>query len=125
VRAATSRQVLRYEGKPAFTQFSSSSGGWTSAGSADYLVAKKDPYDDDADNPYHDWSQPLKASEVSAAYPGIGKLRRIRVTSRDGNGQWRGRVESMTLVGSRGSERVSGDAFRLRFALRSTWFSFR
>ena len=32
--AATSKQVLRFDGSPAFTQFSASSGGWTSAGSA-------------------------------------------------------------------------------------------
>ena len=121
---ATSRQVLRSGGEPAFTQFSASSGGWTSAGSAPYLVAKKDPYDDWSGNTVHDWSVTLRASTISGAYPAIGKLRRIEVTSRDGNGEWRGRVGSMTLVGSDGRTTVSGDTFRYRFGLRSTWFSF-
>ena len=40
---ATARQILTYDGKPAFTQFSSSSGGWTSAGSVPYLAAKRRP----------------------------------------------------------------------------------
>ncbi len=123
--SATSKQVLRYDGSPAFTQFSSSSGGWTSAGSVPYLVAKKDPYDDWSGNSVHDWSVPLSASTISGAYPSIGRLREIHVTSRDGNGEWKGRVWSMTLVGSKGRTTVSGDTFRYRFGLRSTWFSFR
>ncbi|CAA9327836.1 MAG: SpoIID [uncultured Nocardioidaceae bacterium] len=123
--AATSRQVLRNDGAPAFTQFSASSGGWTSAGSAPYLVAKKDPYDNWSGNDVHNWSLSLSASAISRAYPAIGRLRTIRVTSRDGNGEWNGRVWSMRLIGSQGRETVSGDTFRYRFGLRSTWFSFR
>ena len=122
---ATSRQVLRHDGSPAFTQFSASSGGWTSAGSAPYLVAQKDPYDDWSGNGVHDWSVSLAASAISRAYPSIGRLRKIHVTSRDGNGEWNGRVWSMTLVGSKGRQTVSGDTFRFRFGLRSTWFTFR
>ena len=37
---ATAGKIQTYGGDPAFTQFSSSSGGWTSAGSVPYLVAK-------------------------------------------------------------------------------------
>ena len=122
--SATSRQVLRYDGAPAFTQFSASSGGWTSAGNAPYLVAQKDPYDDWSGNYLHDWSTSLSASAISRAYPSIGRLRTIRVTSRDGNGEWDGRVWSMRLIGSEGRVTVSGDTFRYRFALRSSWFSF-
>ena len=42
---ATRQQVLLASGKPAFTQFGASSGGWTSAGSVSYLPARQDPYD--------------------------------------------------------------------------------
>ena len=35
--AATAGKIQTYGGDPAFTQFSSSSGGWTSAGSVPYL----------------------------------------------------------------------------------------
>ena len=49
-------KVLNYGGKPAFTQFGSSSGGWLSAGSQPYLVAKADPYDGFSGNPMHTWT---------------------------------------------------------------------
>ena len=120
----TAGQVLTHDGEPAFTQFSASSGGWTAAGSQPYLPAQRDPYDDWSGNPVHDWSVRLRAGTVEDAYPALGRLRRIQVTSRDGNGQWRGRVETMVLHGSRGDVRVSGDEFRSRFGLRSTWFAF-
>ena len=54
---ATAGQVLNYGGKPAFTQFGSSSGGWTSAGSMPYLTAKSDPYDGFSGNPVHTWTK--------------------------------------------------------------------
>jgi SpoIID/LytB domain protein len=120
---ATSRQILTYGRKPAFTQFSSSSGGWTSAGSVPYLAARSDPYDDYAGNPVHAWSTTLKAGAVERAYPSLGTLQGIRVTRRDGNGEWGGRVWALVLHGSRKDVTVSGDAFRGRFGLRSSWFS--
>lgn len=122
--AATSRQILRYAGEPAFTQFSASSGGWTSAGGPAYLPAKKDPYDGWSGNAYHSWTTKLSVSSIRSAYPSLGRLRGIRVVTRDGNGEWRGRVRSMVLDGSQGNLTLSGDTFRYRFGLRSTWFSF-
>ncbi|CAN5162474.1 hypothetical protein BH18ACT9_BH18ACT9_09670 [soil metagenome] len=120
---ATARQILTYAGKAAFTQFSSSSGGWTSAGSVPYLVAKPDPYDDHDANPVHDWSMTVDAGRLERAYPAIGVLNRIRVVSRDGNGEWRGRVWSMVLDGSKADRTMSGDSFRWFFGLRSNWFT--
>ena len=121
---ATAKQILVHGGRPAFTEFSASSGGWTVAGDFEYLTAKADPYDDWSGNTVHDWSVSLPASKIAAAYPAIGKLESIRVTSRDGNGQWQGRVLAMSLVGSKSTVRISGDDFRWKFGLRSTWFSF-
>ena len=46
------------------------------------------------------------------------------VTQRDGHGDWYGRVERMTLDGSKNNVVVSGDTFRSRFGLRSSWFKF-
>ncbi len=120
---ATARQILTYGGKPAFTQFSSSSGGWTSAGSVPYLTAKADPYDDHDGNPVHDWTVSVDASRIEKAYPSIGTLRRIQVVRRDGNGDWRGRVWTLVLDGTKGDASVSGDSFRAKFGLRSSWFS--
>ena len=121
--AATARQILRYDGSPAFTQFSSSSGGWTSAGSVPYLTAKADPYDDFDGNPVHDWTTTLSAASIQRAYPAVGTLRRIHVVRRDGNGQWRGRVWTLVLDGTKSDVTASGDSFRSVFGLRSTWFS--
>ncbi len=121
---ATARQILTYGGNPAFTQFSASSGGWTSAGSVPYLAAKADPYDAYSGNPVHDWSLSLAASQVEKAYPAIGTLRRIHVTRRDGHGQWDGRVWTLVLDGTRSSVTVSGDSFRAAFGLRTSWFAF-
>jgi SpoIID/LytB domain protein len=121
--AATARRIVTYDGRPAFTQFSASSGGWTAAGGTPYLVAKPDVYDGLAANPVHSWSTRLSAARVQHAYPGIGRLQRLVVTRRDGHGQWGGRVVRIVLDGSRRNVAVSGDRFRSVFGLRSTWFT--
>ncbi len=121
--AATSRQVLTFDGAPAFTQFSSSSGGWTAAGSVPYLPAQADPYDAHEANPNNTWSVTLDVRRLERAYPALGELRRIRVTARDGNGEWSGRVMSLQLDGTRADRTLTGDSFRWAFGLRSTWFT--
>jgi stage II sporulation protein D len=120
---ATRRQVLTYGGRAAFTQFGSSSGGWTSAGSVPYLPAQADPYDGYSGNPVHDWTARVDAGRLERAYPRLGRLERVQVVSRDGNGDWRGRVWAMILDGSRDDVRISGDTFRSMFGLRSSWFT--
>jgi SpoIID/LytB domain protein len=120
---ATASQILTFDGKPAFTQFSSSSGGWTSAGSVPYLAARVDPYDDYEGNPVHAWSTELGAAKIERAYPAVGTLKGIEVTRRDGNGEWKGRVWTLVLDGTKNDVTVSGDAFRARFGLRSSWFT--
>lgn len=122
---ATRGQILTYGGRAAFTQFSASSGGWTSAGSMPYLVAKQDPYDDWAGNPVHDWRATFSDERIERAYPAIGNLRRIVVNRRNGHGEWGGRVLSLTFVGGKGRRTVSGDDVRWTFGLRSNWFTVR
>ena len=119
----TARQILTFQGRPAFTQFSSSSGGWTSAGSVPYLPAQADPYDSHDRNPVHEWETTVDARRLEKAYPAIGNLQRIRVVSRDGNGDWQGRIWDIELDGSKADRTMSGDAFRWMFGLRSTWFT--
>ncbi len=118
---ATRAQARLVDGEPAFTQFSSSSGGWTSAGSVDYLVAQEDPYDGHAGNPVHDWSVTLTDDRIESQWPAVGDLQQVEVVSRDGNGQWGGRVRSIRLKGTGGAVTLSGDAFRSGLGLRSTW----
>jgi SpoIID/LytB domain protein len=122
---ATRRLVLRHDGGPAFTQFGSSSGGWTVAGGFSYLPAQPDPYDGWSGNPNHGWSLPVTDRRFETAFPSLGNLRRIVVVSRDGNGQWGGRVVRLRLVGSRHTVTVSGDLMRSALGLKSTWVTFR
>ena len=120
---ATARQGLFWEGRPAFTQFSASSGGWTSAGSMPFLVAQEDPYDA-AVSPYRPWTTTLDDAAIEKRWPAIGDLSSIEVITRDGNGEWGGRVQQMALAGSTGRVTVTGDDFRVAFGLRSEWITF-
>jgi len=123
---ATAGQVrLDAEGKAAFTQFSSSNGGWTVAGSEPYLVAEQDPYDGWSGNTNTNWTLPLTAGNVEKNYPTIGTLTSIAVDTRDGNGEWGGRALEMTLTGTNGSVETTGEEFRLRVGLKSSWFTMR
>jgi SpoIID/LytB domain protein len=122
---ATAHRILLAGGNPAFTQFGSSSGGWTSKGSMRYLPAKRDPYDGWSGNPVHSWSVRVTDKRIQRHWPRIGNLNRIAVTMRDGHGAWGGRAESITLRGGRGKVTMSGDTFRYRLGLRSTWVTFR
>nr|WP_275426160.1 SpoIID/LytB domain-containing protein [Nocardioides gilvus] len=121
---ATSREILTYQGKPAFTQFSSSSGGWTAPGSMPYLVAKEDPYDDWPGNTVHSWKYETTAAKLEKVWPQLGDLERITVTKRNGHGDWGGRVLNLTLVGSKTKVRITGDEMRFALGLRSNWFRF-
>lgn len=121
--AATAGRVLTSAGHPAFAQFSSSSGGWTSAGGFSYLAARPDPYDGFAGNPVHTWTRTIDSRTVQRAYPHLGSLLRLRVTQRDGNGDWHGRVQTVVLDGSKSDVTISGEAFRSLYGLRSSWFT--
>lgn len=118
---ASKGQVLLYDGAPAFTQFSASNGGWTSAGSAPYLVAKQDPYDAWSGNPHTSWSTSVSDGTIEKAFPTIGNLTRIQFTKRTGDGQWGGRVVKVKLTGSAGTRTVSGEDLRFALGLRSEW----
>ena len=122
--AATAGQVRTYQGKPAFTQFSASNGGWLAAGSQPYLVAKSDPYDTRSVDPYTSWTVKVTAAKIQHTWPALGRLTSIAVTGRDGDGKWGGRITSLTLHGSRADKDLSGDAFRSALGLRSTYLSF-
>lgn len=121
--AATRKEVRTYEGEPAFTQFSSSNGGWTSAGSVPYLVAQEDPYDGWSGNPNHTWSRTISDATIEQAWPMIGNLQKVTFSGRDGHGEWGGRVALVELQGSSGTKTVSGSDFRSGLGLRSEWIN--
>jgi SpoIID/LytB domain protein len=104
---ATNGIALYYQGAPAFTQFSSSNGGEVSPGSRPYLIAEADPYDTTAVDPNHDWTAQISAASLQAAYPAVGTVQGLQVTSRDGAGDFGGRVLAVQVIGTGGSINVS------------------
>ena len=120
----TAGQVMMNGSSVAYTEYSSSSGGY-SAGAQFPAV----PDDGDAVcvsgacNPHHDWSVSIPVSSIQAAYPQIGTPSTITITARDGNGDLGGRVSQMTIAGSGGSVSVTGSAFAAALNLQSNWFT--
>lgn len=121
--AATAGQVLDYAGTPAVTQYSSSDGGWTAAGTVPYQVAQADPYDGWTGNGQHTWTATVTTAAIAAAWPAIGTPTSVDVLTRDGNGDWGGRVFTVQIAGATGSVTVSGAAFRSALNLKSDWFT--
>ena len=119
----TAQRYLTYKGEPAFTQFSASSGGWTSAGSRPYLVRRQDPYDGWSGNPVHNWTAKVNKSALQKRYRSIGTVRSLTVLTREGGGDWGGRILTARVNGSAGSQRVTGADLRSVWGLRSTWFT--
>jgi SpoIID/LytB domain protein len=125
---ATKGVVLTYGGKPILAEYSSSTGGYTAAGTVPYLAPVPDP--GDAVSPHHLWRATVTASEIETAWPQIGRLVNIRVTQRNGYGDWGGRVLQAVVEGTAGEVTVSGSTIRARWewparsnGLRSTWFN--
>jgi SpoIID/LytB domain protein len=123
---ATAGTVMTTNGTPIFAEFSSSTGGYSAPGTAPYLAAVPDPTD--TISPHHNWSARIRVSSIEARWPSIGRLLSVRVTKRNGFGEWRGRVTQMILTGTAGSATISGSAFRDAFTwpaspdgVRSTW----
>jgi stage II sporulation protein D len=97
--AATAGQIRTFSGTPIFAQFSASNGGWTVADTRfPYLVAKADPYDVPG-NPYGTWSATLSVTRLAECFPEAGTVNRLSILSRDGNGQWGGRIGTVRLYG--------------------------
>lgn len=125
--AATAGQILLYGGKPALTEFSSSSGGWTSSGGVPYLPAQQDIYDPEDNDPYYPWTPTVTVdtAKLEQKYPAIGTLISLQITTREGGGAiWGGRVETIKLDGTASDLEISGLAFRYLYGLHSTLFKF-
>ena len=119
---ATARQILTYDGAPAFTEFTASSGGWTTAGDAPYLTAMPDQWETAAD-PNQDWTVHFADTELEDAWSSVGDLTHVEIDGRDGNGDWGGRAGTVTLTGTGGTVTVSGARFAERLGLRSPWLT--
>lgn len=100
---ATAGVIRTYQGAAIFAQFSASNGGWATDGGQPYLAAHQDDWDGAVPSTVHSWTATVSAAELQARYPSVGRLLRMRVTQRDGNGEWGGRVKAVTLEGVDGS----------------------
>lgn len=95
---ATAGVVRTFEGKAIFAEFSSSNGGWSTQGCCSYLSPRADPWDAVA-SPHHYWTATLSVAQIERRWPSLGTFKRMRVTRRDGNGEWGGRVKEVVLEG--------------------------
>jgi SpoIID/LytB domain protein len=125
--AATAGEIRAYSGQVAFTQFSSSNGGWTVAGSKPYLLAKEDPFSAPGRTAPGDsvanWTNTVPAANFNAGCAPGGAATGIVVKARDGRGDYGGRVKDATLVCTNGGVAVTGTKLRQLGGLRSDYFS--
>jgi hypothetical protein len=123
----TAGQVMVINGTStvATTEYSSSSGGYSTGAQFPAVVDAGDAVCASASvcNPNHDWSVTLSTASIEAAYPSIGTYSSLVVTSRNGLGDFGGRVNQLTVTGTGGSVSVTGAAFAAALNLKSTWFS--
>jgi SpoIID/LytB domain protein len=119
------RRVGVVAGAIALTMFSASNGGWSAVNNHPLtpFAAEQDDGDGTTSNPYHSWTVTLSGSAIAAKYPAIGTFVALDVLSRNGFGEWGGRVQSLSVVGTAGSVTVTGSAFRSAMGLRDTWFN--
>lgn len=106
---------LTYGDKPAYTQFSASSGGHTADGGQPYLPAKPDPYDG-----YPVWRVSVSSDPLQRAHPEIGRLIRVNVQARDSSG----RVALLRLDGTLKDIDIPGTEVRTLLGLKSHKFRF-
>ncbi|WP_127479830.1 SpoIID/LytB domain-containing protein [Nocardioides pantholopis] len=112
---ATAKKVLTHGGRPAFTQFSSSNGGWMLAGNAPYLVSGPDGYD-----PVSTWQVSIPLNRFAARWPSAGAIQNLSVTTYPGAGGW---VQTVTIDGARNDYTISGSDFRTWAGLRAAHFT--
>jgi SpoIID/LytB domain protein len=117
----TAAQVVLYGGKVATTYYFSSSGGKT-ASAADvfgfavpYLVSRPDPWD--KLSPYNHWGPVLLGARTVQSKLGAEG----RVLDARGVATLSGRLRTVTLDTTTGSEQVPATLVRTALGLRSTW----
>ena len=114
---ATAGQIRLLNGKPALTEFSASTGGYTAGG---LFPAVRD--DGDAISPTHNWTATVSAASIGSAF-GVGSLKSFEVIEANGLGEGSGRVIKVRVVGSGGTVEATGDEARTKLKLKSDWFS--
>jgi SpoIID/LytB domain protein len=122
--ASTALQIRNYQGSPALTQYSSSNGGWIAPGALPYQVAKEDVWDRAAEgNTNLNWTTDLTVAQLQGLFPEVGTLQQLLVTTRDGKGDFGGRVTGVKVIGATKTTTLTGEAFRSKTGLKSTYFT--
>ncbi|MGI8462463.1 MAG: SpoIID/LytB domain-containing protein [Solirubrobacterales bacterium] len=126
---ATAGEVVENNGQIAVTYYHSTSGGRTEsiqfgfpgAEPRSYLKGVKDPYDDAS--PHYRWNESFSRGEIESRLGGLvqGRLRDIEVL-KTGTSP---RIVKARVVGSAGSETVSGATLQGQLGLMSTWARFK
>jgi len=111
----------------ALTMFAASSGGWTKPGPTSLVPfpAVVDLGDSTSLNPAYNWSVTIEGGTIASKYPTIGTFAGVTVLTRNGYGDWGGRVNTLRITGSAGAVTVTGDQFRSAFGLKSDLFTVR
>lgn len=124
---ATKGQIVLYDGKPAWTFYSSSSGGRTAtlgeafgSGAEDlpYLASVDDPYD--TLSPNHRWSVRFTPGELASKLQLPGPPRKVRVRAGPS-----GRALALVVRAPGWKREVPGSTLRSTLGLRSTLFTVR
>jgi len=127
--AATTGQVVAYQGRPVTTFFFSTSGGETEniensfvgASPRAWLKGVDDPYD--SISPKHNWGPiTYSARQVRSRLRGLlrGSFRGIKVLQRGVSP----RIVRAEVLGSGGNVATTGPTLRSRFGLNDTWATF-
>jgi len=122
--------VVTYQGKYALTPFHSDSGGATAdvstvwGGQLPYLQGSREPLP--SRSPYSTWKVTLSANEISRGLEKkgykVGAVKSLEIAETDPFG----RVNKLTVHGSRGKALLSSNAFRIAVGadkLKSTFFN--
>jgi SpoIID/LytB domain protein len=120
------------DGAIAPTEYSSSTGGYTSsskegspftpvpdAGDAVCLT----PSNPGLCNPNHDWTKTVPLATIHATWPKEGTSPTVTVSGRNGYGTWGGRVTEVSISGNGTSQAVASATFVGALDLRSNYFT--
>ncbi len=126
IRAVKSTRslVLTYKNKLINALFHSSSGGMTE--NSQDVWKNKYPYlssvkDFDKNNPKFKWKKKISSNELINLFPKIGGLKNVEILDITSTG----RVKNLKLIGTYGSDQISGVDFRKRLGLKSNFIRFK
>jgi hypothetical protein len=114
---ATAGVVLYKDGKPAFTEFSSSTGGATDGRDFPAVIDEGDTI-----SPYRDWTASVSSDSIASTF-GVGSLTGFEVIEAYGMGAENGRAATVRISGTGGTVNVPAQEVRTRLQLRSSFFS--